>query len=123
MAKRKIVQKEKEEITHPLETQTIEFEDFCRILKAVENSEFLFFLYKDEKINVDTSLIEKRKIIIKNKKGEEIKTVSYKKDEKINIMGNVYDKFSLFSEKKTYFLPVVKSNGEYFSLVGGKKSF
>lgn len=121
MAKKKIKIEKKQEIPQNFPIQELDYEDFCKIVRSVENSDCLFFHFEDNPVDVDSSLmISKRKLLIKDKKGEILKTINYKNDEKITVMGNSYGCLKLFCDKKSYYLPITKNNGEMVNLIGGR---
>ena len=121
MAKRKIKTEKKIEIPHSFPVQELDYEDFYKIVRSVENSDCLFFQYEDNPVNVDSSqMIEKRKLLIKDKKGDVLKLISYKNIEKITVIGNSYDCLKLFCEKKSYYLPITKNNGDLVNLIGNR---
>lgn len=121
MAKKKAKIEKKQEIPQNFPIQELDYEDFYKIVRSVENSDCLFFHFKDKPVDVDSSLmISKRKLLIKDKKGEILKTKNYKNDEKITVIGNSYDRLKLFCEKKSYYLPITKNNGEMVNLIGGR---
>lgn len=121
MAKKKVKIEKKQEIPQNFPIQELDYDDFCKIVRSVENSDCLFFHFEDNPVDVDPSfMLSKRKLLIKDKKGEILKTINYKNVEKITVMGNSYDCLKLFSEKKSYYLPITKNNGEMMNLIGGR---
>ena len=121
MAKKKAKIEKKQEISQNFPIQELDYEDFYKIVRSVENSDCLFFHFEDIPVDVDSSLmISKRKLLIKDKKGEILKTIVYKNVEKIAVIGNSYDCLKLFCEKKSYYLPITKNNGEMVNLIGGR---
>lgn len=121
MAKKKVKIEKKQEIPQNFPIQELDYEDFCKIVRSVENSDCLFFHFENDPVDVDSSfMLSKRKLLIKDKKGEILKTINYKNVEKITVMGNSYDCLSLFSEKKSYYLPITKNTGEMMNLIGGR---
>lgn len=118
MVKRKVI---KEEIPKNFEIQHILFEDFIKILKVAQNSELLSLKMDGEDVKLDFSKSDNKKIKVLNKRNNLIKTLSYKEDN-IEIMGNRYDCFTITCEKKQYYLPITKSDGNIIILVGGKNN-
>lgn len=116
MAKRK---KLKEEIIQTFDDQQIIFDDFIKILRVAQNSENLSLKLDGEIVKVDLSKSDKRKIQVLNKRDVLIKTLVYK-EEIIKIVGNRYDCFEILCDKKHYYLPITKSDGNIMVLVGGK---
>lgn len=118
MAKRKVV---KEESPQNFDLQHVTFDDFIKILKVVQNSEILNLKMDGEDVKIDLSKSDNKKIKVLNKRDNLIKTLSYK-DDVIQIIGNRYDCFDITCEKKHYYLPITKSDGNIMILVGGKNS-
>ena len=121
MAKKKAKTEKKSEIPHTFPVQEMDYVDFYKIVKIVENSDCLFFHFEDNPVTVDSSLmLKKGKMLIKDKKGDILKTITHKMDEKITVVGNNYDCLKLFCEKKSYYLPITKSNGDLVNLIANR---
>lgn len=118
MAKRK--QKVEEIVSNDtFDKQFLLLEDFLKIIRVVENSESLIFKFEEEEVNVDYSNIAKKNLKILSKKNKLLKNINYK-DNKIEVQGNRYDCLTLFCIKKSYYLPITKSDGSQIILTGGK---